>query len=710
MLESETVAQPVVARGCPFPGHGALPAAEPTRAPARRPIPKAPGMPVVGNLAELLIDPLAFFLKSYMTLGPVFRVEAPTRNYTVLAGMEATRFLIREDGRLFDHRPLYKNIAEELHATHYPIATHGERHSHLRRTIKPAFGEDVLTPHAPAILAEVRRRASGWAAGSRFVALSRLHELFGDVLAPALGGRTLGPLLDDAVRFARFSVGTGLGAYPVEFRHAPAYQLARRRMMPFFHELVAWHRAHPAGPSRPADFFDHTLEMRDEAGAPLSDDNVVALAQMAYSNTLLYVAPAAAFMLYSLLSAPEALARVRAELDAAMGQGDDFAALEGCAYFQAAKMESMRLHPIGLAAPRIVKEAFDFDGCRLEAGEAVLVAVSAAHYNPDLYPEPFRFLPERHLPPRSESRVPGAFVPFGVGAHSCLGARLVDGMVALTVGGILQSVELELDPPGLTLKKRVNPFPEPRDELVFRVVGPRPLPGGTPSVAVAPCAVAGARQSALSAELRRESAAPHGATRIDGRHDAGSPVATFVTDTWLDVPPAELTALIREADLGPLAGKLALWEASGTADVPPWSRRLLYVSALPWPLADRAFCIQSEVFLDADGSVRIESASVPADGRERERVGRAAWGSVAFSGYVIRPVSGGSRLTRVIEVDLALALPRRLELQLLRKVYADNHAWLAEGRKHARSPAFAARMTADPMYARVAEHAAAVRA
>jgi cytochrome P450 len=667
-------------------------------------------MPVFGNMAELLIDPLAFFLKSYMTLGPVFRVEAPTRSYTVLAGMEATRFLVREDARVFDHLPLYRNIATELQATHYPIATRGERHTHMRRAIKPAFGEDVLAPHAPAILAEVRRRARGWAAGSRFVALPRMHELFGDVLAPALGGRPLGPLLGDAVRFARFSVGSGLGAYPVAFRHAPHYQLSRRRMMPFFHDLVAWHRAHPAGAGRLPDFFDHTLDLRDEGGTPLSDDNVVALAQMAYSNTLLYVAPAAAFMLYSLLSAPEALARVRAELDAALGHGDDFEALEGCAYFQAAKTESMRLHPIGLAAPRIVKEAFEFDGCRLEVGEAVLVAVSAAHYNPELYPEPFRFLPERHLPPRSESRAPGAYAPFGIGAHSCLGARLVDGMVALTVGAILHAVELELDPPGLTLQKRVNPFPEPTDDLVFRVVGVRGEAERAPSVTVAPSAVGRARQSALSDELRRESAQPLGAPRISGRHTPAARVATFVTDAWLDVSPAELTALVREADLGPLAGKLTLWETSGTADSPPWSRRVLYVSALPWPLSDRAFCIQSQVFLDPDGSVRIESASVPPDGREQARVGRAAWGSVAFSGYVIRPVSGGSRLTRVIEVDLALSLPQRLERELLRKVYADNHAWLERGQQHARSPAFAARVASDPMYARVREHVTAVRA
>jgi pentalenene oxygenase len=412
-------------------------------------------------MPELLVEPLAFFFKSWMTLGPVFRVEAPTRSYVVMAGLEATRFLLREDARVFDHMPLYASVANELSATHYPIATHGERHAHMRRALKSAFNDDLLAAASPTILADVARHASRFRAGSTFVALDMLHDLLGNVVAPALTGRALGPLLADAVRFARFSVGSGLGAYPLQFRHAPHYLWSRRRMFPFFRELLAEHRERPRG-----DFIDRVLAATDEEGRPLSEENAVAIAQMIYSNTLLYVAPAVAFMLYSLLSSPEAMARSREEIrDAA-----DLAALQRCTYFGAVKSESMRLHPIGLAAPRVVKEAFEFDGCTLDVGEAVLVAVSASHYDPHLYPEPFRFEPERHLPPRSESRVAGAYVPLGVGAHSCLGARLVDGMVLLTVAGILRAAKLELDPPDLTLRKRVNPFPEPASDLVLRVL------------------------------------------------------------------------------------------------------------------------------------------------------------------------------------------------------------------------------------------------
>ena len=460
------------AQGCPH-HRGPPPSRQPPAAPLVRAIPAAPGLPLIGNMVDLLLDPLAFFIKGYATLGPAFRVQAPTRSYVVLAGMEATRFFLREDGRSLDHGPLYQGVARELSATHYPISTTGERHRHLRRALQPAFSTDALAASAPAVSAEIGAALGEGRWGTRAVALPLMHRILGDVVLPQLGGQALGPRLKDAIRFARFSVGTGLGAYPAEFRFWPPYRLARARMRAWFRDLVAAHRASPPS-GRAPDFIDRMLGATDEHGQPLSDDNIVALAQLIYSNSLLYVAPAAAFLLRDLLSHPDALARCRAELAAAWADGPpDFAALEGCTYFAAARRESMRLNPIGLAAPRVVRQPRWFDRCRLEVGEHVLIALSAAHYLPELYPEPHRFAPERHLGPSPQGRQPGAYVPLGLGAHACMGRRLVDGMLMLTVGALLHHGELALAPGAEVRRRRVNPFPEPTRHLKLELRGGR---------------------------------------------------------------------------------------------------------------------------------------------------------------------------------------------------------------------------------------------
>ena len=462
---------------CPFhaavvPGPTGAEPGLPVRGPApTRPIPHAPGLPLVGNMVDLLLDPLPFFLKCAGTLGPVFRVQAPTRNYVVMAGQEATRFFLREDPRVFDHTPLYANVARELGASHYPVSTSGERHRHLRRALRPAFATDVLAAATPLITREVRHALRG-RQGTTTRALPWMHELLGDIVVAHLAGRPLGAHLHDAVRFARFSVGTGLGAYPTWMRLSPAYLYSKARMHRYFRALIREHRA--TDRSQP-DFVDHALATRDEDGQPLSDDNVMAIAQMIYSNTLLYVAPAAAFLIHDLLRHPDALARVRAELSAAHAAGGTFDDLAGCAFFAAARKESMRLNPIGLAAPRVVKQAFTFDGCDLEVGEQVLVALSAAHYDPGLYPDPHRFEPERFLAEHGETRAvraPGAYVPLGVGAHACMGKRMVDGMLMVLVGALLHHADLSLPPGAEQLRRRVNPFPEPTNACRVTVEQP----------------------------------------------------------------------------------------------------------------------------------------------------------------------------------------------------------------------------------------------
>lgn len=212
------------------------------------------------------------------------------------------------------------------------------------------------------------------------------------------------------------------------------------------------------------------------------------------------------------------------------------------------------------------------------------------------------------------------------------------------------------------------------------------------------------RRRLLLEELATRSAEPFQGPRVLGRRDPAARAATFATDVWLDVPPTALVALVREADLGPLAGDLSLWEVRSSEDRPPFTERLLYVSRLPWPFRDRAFCVVSEVHLLESGAVRIASASVDPDPAEEARVSGARWASVTFSGYHLRSERGGARMVRVIEVDLAMGLPARLELALLKQVYTGNHKWLAGGRARAERPDFAARMSRAPVYAAITSH------
>jgi cytochrome P450 len=425
-------------------------------------IPRAPGPALLGNARELLLEPLEFFLKSYQTLGPAFSAGGMGRRYIVLAGPEANRFLAHGAEQYLDNRPIYRHIAEELGSAHYPIATDGARHAHLRRTIKGAFTHAALERYVPQMVAAARRDVQSWQPGRVMPALAMMHRLTGDQIGQALLSAPLGISSRRGVTFARFSIGPGLGAYPMALQHYPPYWRAKTAMLASLRRMLAAHRAAPPNADRAPDFLDLLLAATDEIGQPYSEADIIANAQMAYSNSMIYGGPVCAFLLYAALKFPDVRARIQPEIDAFFAtETPTFAGVMQLRVLRAAMLESLRRYPVALATPRVVAEPFAFQSYHVPAGHAVFFAGSVCHLLPEIFPDPRRFDPDRFLEPRNEQRQSAMFVPFGLASHSCLGAGLVELLAMLTVATILHHWDLTLAPADYELRRVVNPFPEP---------------------------------------------------------------------------------------------------------------------------------------------------------------------------------------------------------------------------------------------------------
>lgn len=421
-------------------------------------IPLVKGLPLLGNLPKFLRDPLAH-AQGLAEHGNVVRSRTFFETVTLL-GPEANQFVLHDREGNFSNRGGWAYWIDAV----FPgaiMAMDDPQHKHHRRIMQGAFKRQAMVRYVQDMGPVIEAEVDAWPAGQLRV-FPQLKALTLNIAARVFMGLALGP---EANRMNQAFVDTVAASLALVRRPLPPLAMwrgvrARRWLVGLMRSKIAEKRR-----AETPDLFSQLCHARSEDGEAFSDDEVIdhmIFLMMAAHDT---TTSALTTMFYCLAREPDWQERLRADAQALPQAHLGFDDLAGRERTEWVMKEALRLYPPLTSIPRKAACDCEFGGYRIPRGTPVGVSPIHTHHMPALWTAPTRFDPERFSPARAEhKRHAYAYLPFGGGAHLCIGQHFADMEVKAVMHQVLRRWRWQV-PAGYRMPYQLVPIAKPRDGL-----------------------------------------------------------------------------------------------------------------------------------------------------------------------------------------------------------------------------------------------------
>lgn len=427
-------------------------------------------VPAIVNGLGYARDPIGYIRWFGQRCGPVTRPKFPGFGLIVsIADPDLVRQVFTGDAKTFHSGESSRDVLEPTVGANSLLTLDEEPHMRQRKLLLAPFHGENIKRWEQTIRSVTEHDVAGWVPGRPFALHDRTREITLEVILRAVFG------VRDQARFQRaralvkeFADRAHLiSVFPIARRDlgrwSPWMRFRRSRdaLDAFLYEEIDRRRAEPELAERD-DVLSLLLRATDEAGRPMSDqelrDELVTVLAAGHETT----ATAVAWAFERLLRAPRVLARLTESL------------AHGGEYLDATVKETLRIRPVVTDVSRKLTRQIELAGVRIPAGARVMPAIAAIHFREDLYPEPDEFRPERFLHATPDTYT---WIPFGGGVRRCIGASFALFEMRVMIRTILEQAQLraaELAPERSKLRN-VTAAPDRGCRVVLeRFLPPRP--------------------------------------------------------------------------------------------------------------------------------------------------------------------------------------------------------------------------------------------
>tara|TARA_B100001750_G_scaffold241908_1_gene254331 strand:- start:739 stop:2169 length:1431 start_codon:yes stop_codon:yes gene_type:complete len=389
-------------------------------------LPPGPGAPGPLQLFSFLYQPVAFLRASRATHGEVMTIRLPGLQPIVqISKPEHVEELFKGPARQL-HAGEANSVLEPFLGSHSVLVIDDDAHLEQRRLLLPPFRGERMKAYGDT-MRDATVEVLGSLAADRVVVTQELTQritlevilrtVFGlerrgkdDELVELLVA-TLRSLDDPKLLMTAFQHDLGPLSPWGRF-------LGRRARVRELLEQVIRQRRAQGGEGR-EDVLSLLVGATHADGEPMSDaeirDELMTMLVAGHETT----ATALSWALYRIARHAPVRERLLAEIDAAFPDGAvDPARIHTLEYLDGVAKESLRVHPVIPGVGRVLKKPRRVAGFDLPAEVVVGCSIWLAHHDPDTWPDPHRFDPERFVGTRIS---PYRFFPFGGGVRRCIG-------------------------------------------------------------------------------------------------------------------------------------------------------------------------------------------------------------------------------------------------------------------------------------------------
>jgi cytochrome P450 len=375
--------------------------------------------------------------QSRARFGPMFTLKiAYEGNWAVISDPELVKQVFTGDPRVF-HAGEGNQILRPILGENSVLVLDEKKHIGQRKLLLPPFHGERMQAYGEKMTEIAAREIESWPTGSPYKLRPRMQAITLEIIIETVFGvhdvERLEPLREALRDFLDLTTNPRvllpvLMVGPDRVNLIPAFRRRVERVDRLIAAVIGERRA-AEDLSERDDVLSMMLQARHEDGSPMSDaeirDELLTLLVAGHETT----ATALSWAMERLTRHPEKLERLRAEVEA-----------EEDAYLTATVQETLRLRPVIVVVVRKLTEPVELGGYELPAGARVTPCIHLIHRDPQIYPEPERFLPERFL-----DNPPGTYtwIPFGGGVRRCLGAAFAQFEMAVVLRELIRRREVK---------------------------------------------------------------------------------------------------------------------------------------------------------------------------------------------------------------------------------------------------------------------------